>query len=118
MENFYNILKENKQEAFELLKKVGGRIDFAGNFNEEDGSFNDNSIGDCPAIIFGDVRLVDGIALAVKLGEEPNTIEFYGYDCEDDAVGWMDTESCIQNTENEIYLAIDGWCEEHGIRLE
>ena len=113
MKSIGKIVKENKEEAYELLKKAGGHIDFAEGL-DEDGAFDD--CGDCPPVIFGMEELIDGIALAVRIGEEPNSIEFWGYDCGLlDNVDWMDTDDCLQYTENEIYLAIEGWCKEHKI---
>lgn len=113
MKYITDIVLENKKEAYDLLKKAGGRIDFAVGLDEYE---NFDDVGDSPSVILDGESIVDGLALAVRVGVEPNTIDFLAYDLDlEDNIGWLMTDRCLSNSENEIYLAIEGWCKGHGI---
>ena len=116
------LVRQNREEAYELIKKAGSRIDFVESIikNDPDDDSQDDWNGDpndasLPWVILAfDEELVDTAVLAVKCGEEKGCIEFLGYDvAEWTCLGWSSYAECCNNTDNDIYIFVDEWLKNH-----
>lgn len=115
------IIKKNREEAYELIKSVGGRIDFVEDIikgstddSEDDWNGDPNNVSLPWVILAFDEELVDTAVLAVKCGENEGDIVFLGYDvAEWTCSGWSSYAECCSNTDNDIYLFVDEWLKEH-----
>jgi len=125
MQDITKVINENRNEAYDLIKGLGGRIDFVEDIikgttddSEDDwqGDPNEHSL---PWVVVGyDEGLIDTAVLAVKCGERnelPNgDIEFLAFDVEaGECYGWISYATCCSNTENEVYMFIEEWINDH-----
>lgn len=121
MKSIVALVNENRNEAYELIKQAGGRIDFVDDIIK--GSTDDSkddwngcpSEYDLPWVVTGyDEGLIDTVVLAVKLGEEEGHIEFLAYDADEwKCNGWISYADCCSNTDNEVYMFIEEWIRDH-----
>ena len=115
------IIKKNREEAYELIKSVGGLIDFVEDIikgstddSEDDWNGDPNDVSLPWVILAFDEELVDTAVLAVKCGENEGDIVFLGYDvAEWTCSGWSSYAECCSNTDNDIYLFVDEWLKDH-----
>ncbi len=116
MQDISKVINENRQEAYDLIKRAGGRIDFVSDIikNDPDDDSQDDWIGNpneysLPWVVTGyDEGLIDTAVLAVKCEEKEGQIEFLAFDVEaDECYGWVSYAECCSNTENEVYMFID-----------
>ena len=121
MLDIVQIIKKNREEAYELIKSVGGRIDFVENIikgstdDSEDDWHGDLNKVNVPFVIlsFND-ELADTAVLSVKCGENEGDIVFLGYDVDEwTCSGWSSYAECCSNTDNDIYLFVDEWLKDH-----
>ena len=121
MKSIAKLVNENRNEAYELIKQAGGRIDFVddiikGSTDDSEDDWNGNPSEYClPWVVTGyDEGLIDTAVLAVKLGEKEGHIEFLAYDAEEwECYGWISYAECCSNTDNEVYMFIEEWIRDH-----
>ena len=121
MKSIAKLVNENRNEAYELIKQAGGRIDFVddiikGSTDDSEDDWNGcPSEYDLPWVVTGyDEGLIDTVVLAVKLGEEEGDIEFLAYDADEwQCNGWISYSDCCSNTDNEVYMFIEEWIRDH-----
>lgn len=121
MKSIAKLVNENRNEAYELIKQAGGRIDFVddiikGSTDDSEDDWNGNpSEHSLPWVVTGyDEGLIDTAVLAVKLGEKEGQIEFLAYDVEEwECYGWISYAECCSNTDNEVYMFIEEWIRDH-----
>ena len=116
MQDISKVINENRQEAYDLIKQAGGRIDFVTDIIKNDpdddsqddwkGNPNEHSL---PWVVTGyDEGLIDTAVVAVKCGKKEGQIEFLAFDVESyECYGWVSYAECCSNTENEVYMFID-----------
>ena len=115
MQDIKKVINENHTEAYDLIKSVGGRIDFVANISEDDwhGNPNKHSLPWVVVVVGCDEGLIDAAVLSVKCGEDGN-IEFLAFDVEiGECYGWILHTTCHGNTENEVYMFIEEWINGH-----
>jgi len=105
------VTENNKKEAIEILRKNGGRINFASaldngahedEFDNSDIDVND----DLPCVILdcGNGPF-DAYVLAVEVTND--NVDILIYDPEENHTEWVDTSACCSYSENDVYLTID-----------
>ena len=113
MKQIFQIVNQNREEAIDLVKKNGGRIDFVEDIirNNPDNPDEDDWDGyiaeeDVPWVLMALDCIVDTAVLAVRL--DNNRLMFLCYDVEKQEVyGWYSRTTCCAHTDNEVYLFID-----------
>ena len=114
MVDLYEGLRKNREEAYNIVKAHGGRIDFVDDIikgetdddDDWDGDANEHSL---PwTILSGDELLCDIAVLAVKCSEKEGELDFLAYEVDGnfDCMGWFNTIECNSLSDNEIYLYI------------
>lgn len=105
MYNITKLVQSNKKEAIEIIKSMGGKIDFVENPENWNGNLSKAKV---PMVIIDDLPIYECVVLAVRLTESGD-IEFYGLDVDvPEASCWREVSECANNTENEIYYFIGG----------
>ena len=114
MHDISKLIRENRKEAYDIIKAHGGKIEFVKDIihNNPDNDEEDDWIGsigeeNVPWVILGFDEIVDTAVLAVKCGKNEPNIEFLAFDNDSyECIGWCDDASCCSNTENAIYEVI------------
>lgn len=112
MHNISKLVLENKQEAYDIVKANGGKIEFVDDIihNNPDDDEEDDWDGDpCEqnipwAVGNGCDMLIDAAILAVRCGEKENELDFLVYDNENyNVMGWLSCSDFAYTTENAVY---------------
>ena len=113
-------VQENRKEAYELISKNGGRVEFVEGIirNDPDDHTRDDWSGspfqeNIPWVVTAnDNGLVDTAVLAARCNGDKKEYHVellcYDSDCEE-CVGWLSFGDCVGNTDNEVYMFIGGF---------
>ena len=122
MHNISKLIRENKVEAYNLLKDnfTNGLVGFASDVIQDDFKVNEKWDGDLyehnlPWAVLGtDNGVTDAAILAVRMGnEDTHTIECLLYDNDNhECIGWHDDAELVGITANEVYERIGEVCSE------
>lgn len=130
MQDLGLVRKQNRQEAYDLLKQAGGKVEFATLELMESTTNKDELL--LPWVVIekqGCVRdYVYGV-LAMRSkdnyfdiinrnGEKEtlvdNVVEFLLYDCVNkELIGWWSSTSALNESENEAFLFLEKWIKNH-----
>ncbi len=122
MHNISKLIRENKVEAYNLLKDnfTNGLVGFAADVIQDDFKVNEKWDGDLyennlPWAVLGtDNGVTDAAVLAVRISnEDTHTIECLLYDNDNqECIGWHDDAELVGITANEVYERIGEVCSE------
>ena len=101
MKDIIALVLENRNEAYNLIKDRGGKINFF------DLNISDDNLDECiydydfPWVIISyDEGLIDVAVLAVKCGDNDGDIEFFTFDCiNDECYGWISCAECCSHSD-------------------
>ena len=109
MRDIYELVSSNKEEALDIIRANGGRIDFV-EFDESGENLTEESIdklrdeeSSLPVIVMGFDTPCDITVASVRIGLG-GTIEAFLWDGElGEDLGWDDLSSAVYVTENAVY---------------
>lgn len=106
MKKIDSIIKENKDEALEIIEKFGGKILFHADAESDDFLLSDYDLivpVVCREISDGDLCPV--AIVGVKIAQPNDTLYFLAVHLEyEDEMEWFPARDCAFDSENDVYL--------------
>lgn len=109
MKDVIALVLENRNEAYNLIKDRGGKINFF-DLNISNNNLDERIYDyDFPWVIISyDEGLIDVAVLAVKCGDNDGDIEFFTFDfINDECYGWISCAECCSYSDNQVYIFIE-----------
>lgn len=109
MKNIIDLVLENRNEAYNLIKDRGGKINFF-DLNISDDNWEECIYEyDLPWVIVDhDEGLIDLAVLAVKCGDNDGDIEFFTFDyINGECYGWIPCARCCSCSDYQVYMFIE-----------
>ena len=130
MQDLGLVRKQNRQEAYDLVKQAGGKVEFA-TLEEIENAFNKDELlipwvviekqGCIRDYVYGVLAMRSEDKLFNIIGRDgkketlvDNVVEFLLYDCVNkELIGWWSSTSALNESENEAFLFLERWVKDN-----